>query len=317
MFPTDTDRGSEPGDDYDCEICGLHSKLVLDKGCLWCHSCGIKVQDYDDVDYDRVQLDEAGSMTGRGGPSRQGKRPSGSTIHTGFGKASTGKSWNYYAKMQSRITASEGPSGPKIDALKLIGSFSKTPNHKRLAEELLDIGWPDKGAYSKNSIAEQVPMWRPAHPYGVGSSAATCLHLASGILGIDSKFTDWLDLTLVEVASGNRNSYGFRSLRHMRKILANHHVQYSEACDEEQAILSKANLGSTRFNCISHKIQEDFEILKLQDHNMINHPRHVLAALCHLWAKEYGLKPTKEEIMTIFGVKSSYMSWLPMVKGIE
>ena len=56
-----------PGGEFVCEHCGQSTQAVLHDSMLECGICLVKIQDYDLVDHDRVQLDEDGRMSGRGG----------------------------------------------------------------------------------------------------------------------------------------------------------------------------------------------------------------------------------------------------------
>ena len=165
----------EPGDGYDCKHCGQSTQAILNDSILECGICLVKIQDYDLVDFDRVQLNEDGRMSGRGGSVKLGKRPSRTQIGKSRRKAGNGRAWSYLERVNGG--GDDGPTSSKEEAIRLVERHSATRGHERCALELLDLGWPDGGQTSAHPLAVEEPIWRPGHPHGVGSSAAACLHL--------------------------------------------------------------------------------------------------------------------------------------------
>ena len=295
----------EPGATFDCPQCSVHSKIELYNSMLECSTCKFEIGTYDTVDSDRVSYDENGSLNGRGDAFGKYSQVSGTRMEKGKGLSSR------LIRIQNNLAAADGPSKPKVRSIKLIKTHSTTKAQERIALELLNIGWPNDLASSNISR----PIWQPAHPYGVESSAATCLHLASIELGVDSKFIGWLDKSLPSVPSGNRNSYGFRALKEMKLIL-NNNSSYTNTLNRDnwQAVLSRANLGQTNYGILQPQIVLTWNKLQDSDYNLVNHSRHVLAAITHIVAKQNGIRPCRDEIMSLFSVKQSYLSWIPKVK---
>ena len=89
----------EPGDGYDCKHCGQSTQASLNDSILECGISLVKIQDYDLVDFDRVQLNEDGRMSGRGGSVKLGKRPSRTQIGKSRRKAGNGRSWSYLERV--------------------------------------------------------------------------------------------------------------------------------------------------------------------------------------------------------------------------
>jgi hypothetical protein len=318
QHPTDhKQKQFSPGDTFDCDVCGLKSKVELNETDLECGSCGFILGQYDLVDYDRISYNEDGSMSGRGSGTRLGSRPNGSVIKDKkSGKAGNGKSWAYLSKINSNIAAADGPTRSKLEAIKLIENFATTRSHKQRALELLELGWPDKHSCSVNPRAAESPIWRSAHPYGVGSSAAACLHMALVRMEIDSKLPNWLNLCLPTVKSGNRNSYGFRCLKSLKQIISSTPMRSESFGVNGSTILARANLGETRYRVVISEIRAIWASMKNADYNLVNHARPVMAAICHMIAKEHGLKPSKTEIMRLFDVEAGYVAWIPRIKQI-
>ena len=79
----------EPGDAFLCGHCSQHSQTVLKDSVLECMICLVEVQEYDLVDHDRVQLDQEGRMSGRGGAVKLGQRPSRTVIGDSSGRLET------------------------------------------------------------------------------------------------------------------------------------------------------------------------------------------------------------------------------------
>ena len=301
----------EPGDKFLCRECCQHSEAVLNNSILECKICLYQIQQYDLVDYDRVQLDEEGRMSGRGAPVRLGKRPSRSSMGKFPGKTGNGRTWRYLDKVNNS-GPDDGPTRSKKQTISLIKWRAKTAMHSRCSLELLDIGWPDRRQVNPNPVAIEKPIWRPAHPYGVGSSAAVCLHLAARDIGFDSKFDDWIRLCL-PIELKNAASFGFRSLKRMRMILRVSRRSKTSAAESPRAILLRANLGETIYNKITKKVWEGWLECVQTELNHVNHPRPVLAALCHRIALEKGLPVMPDLIMKRFNVGKSYQNWIPLV----
>ena len=96
----------EPGSGIQCEECGVRSVAVVHLNWLVCETCGLHLQEHDPVDFDRVQLDEEGVMSGRGGRVRRGGKVPGTVI-----EASTGK-WGHLSRVD-RGRGNEGPTRSK------------------------------------------------------------------------------------------------------------------------------------------------------------------------------------------------------------
>ena len=162
--------------------------------------------------HDRVPLDDEGSISGRGPVQRPGGIL-GSVISS-KGDSASSRRWKRLSLIDRR--GGKGPTRSKLQTIELIRKLAATTTHLQIALDLLELGWPDSGS-GGSSIASENPMWRPAHPRGVPSSAAVCLHLAAYELGFDSKLEDWVEICMPDVRKSK--SYGYRCLKRMRAIL--------------------------------------------------------------------------------------------------
>ena len=303
-------KSLEPGDEFVCEHCSQKSQAVLNDSMLECMICLVQIQEYDLVDHDRVQLDEGGRMSGRGAPVRLGQRPSQTRIGSSLGRAGNGRSWGYLDRVNSG-GLDDGPTRSKSEAIRLVKDHSATLEHERCALELLDLGWPDRRQPSPNALAVEEPIWKPAHPHGVGSSAAACLHLAAGEMGFDSKLERWAGLCLPNAK--NPVTFGFRSLKRMRTILWACGRGRVGSRGSAMAILSRANLGETIYGAISDRIWESWLECARMGGNLESHPRQVLAAICHAIALKEGMPVRPGLIQERFDVGRSYQNWIPRV----
>ena len=296
----------EPGKEIQCEECGVRSAAETHLNWLVCGCCGVHLQEHDPVDYDRVQLDEEGRMSGRGGRVRPGDRVSGSVIGSSSGR------WGRLSRID-RGCGNGGPSRAKRECISLIRRHAATEPQRARALDLLDVGWPDLGVTGRRGVdigsrgrGAGAPIWKAAHPRGVGASAAVCLHLASQGMGFDSKFADWVNLCLPNTRGAN--SYGFRALKRMRVILGREGARKSSD-DAAREILARANLGGTICRTISGRIWDEWVQLTRSGGNLQNHPRPVLAALCHVIAEEEGVPIGLDLIMRRFNVGRGYKGW--------
>lgn len=307
-MPTDYNISTKDfslGQKIDCFCCGTKSTVILNGIDLECNECGVILGEYDDNDIERVSYDDTGNLSGRGFGVKVGEQLPGTTMDSGKGISTR------IIRLNSRIAASNGPSAPKLRAMELIKTNAKSDAHKRKALEFLDIGWPSDSDKSN----QHTTIWWPAKPYGVECSAAVCLHLSAQDNGVDSQLKNWVTATLPSVRSGNPMSYAYRSQKKMKEILMRKNRLDYNRSKEWKAVLAKANIGSTEYRDLRGRILDAWYILEQIDSNMLNHPRNVLAALCHLFAKQNGIKPDKEEIMTMFGTTSSYYTWIPRLKS--
>ena len=297
----------EPGDSFDCEQCGQRSKADLNNSVLECGTCGYQIQDYDLVDHDRVPLDEDGRMSGRGASVKLGKRPSRTRIGNPRERARIGKNWRYLDRIDCS-GADGGPTKSKKLAIDLIEQHARTGDHANWALGLLDIGWPDRSQMSPNQLAIEEPIWKSAHPNGVGSAAAACLQLAAEEMGFDSKLERLATLCLP--GTTNPISFGFRSLKRMRIILRSCRRGRPGTGVSAGAILSGANLGGTIYGSIATRIWEVWLECTRTGENLENHARPVLAAICHAVAEDEGLPVRPSLIMELFDVARSYQNWI-------
>ena len=299
-----------PGDDIQCEECGVHSTTVEHRNWRVCGCCGVKVQEYDAVDLDRVQLDAEGRMSGRGGRVKLGAPLPGSVIGSSSGR------WGYLSRID-RSCGNAGPSRSKKECISLILRYAVTDSQRDRALDLLDVGWPNLDGTGKRQAdigsrgrGDNSPIWKASHPRGVGSSAAVCLHLASQGMGFDSKFSDWIDLCMPDTRGAR--TYAYRALKRMRVILGRDGKRKGSG-DAAREILARANLGNTIYAQISNRIRKEWVHIIGSGDNLENHPRPVLAALCHVIAKEEGLKISNRLIMSRFNVGRGYLNWIPRV----
>ncbi len=307
----------EPGDEFVCEHCGQSSQAVLNDSILECMICLVQIQEYDLVDHDRVQLDEEGRMSGRGTLVKLGKRPSRTRIGNSRERARIGKNWRYLDRIDCG-GADGGPTKSKKLAIDLIEQHARTGDHANWALGLLDIGWPDRSQMSPNQLAIEEPIWKSAHPNGVGSAAAACLQLAGEEMGFDSKLERWAKLCLPNAT--NPVSFGFRSLKRMRTILRSCGRGRSGTGVSAGAILSRANLGGTIYRSIAARIWEVWLECTRTGENLESHARPVLAAVCHAVAEDEGLPVRPSLIMELFDVGRSYQNWtskLPLNRSVH
>ena len=208
-----------------------------------------------------------------------------------------------------------------MECISLIRRHAVTEPQRDRALDLLDVGWPDLDGAGRRGVdigsrgrGGDAPIWKAAHPRGVGASASVCLHLASQDMGFDSKFVDWVDLCLPDTRGAN--SYGFRALKRMRVILGRVGVRKSSD-DAAREILARASLGGTIYRGISSRIWDEWTQLTRSGDNLRNHPRPVLAALCHVIAEDEGLPIRLDLIIGCFNVGRGYQTWIQRVGVID
>ena len=308
-------KSLDPEDEFFCEHCSQRSKVVHTDSILECMICRVYIRDDDQVDYDRVPLDEEGRMSGRGARVRLGQRPSRTVIGDSREKAGNGRSWNYLRRIDIGIDDS-GPTRQKKDAVGIIKRHARTIDHRRCSLELLDIGWPDRGRPSRSPLANGGPIWRAAHPHGVGSSAATCLHIAAEEMGFGFSFGYWAELCLPELSGKEAKSFGFRSVKRMRFILRGLRRRGPSASESARAILQRANLSETIYRDLGAGIEEAWLVCTLAEDNLEGHVRGVMAAICHIMAEDGGLPVRPGLIQKCFDVGRSYQNWIGRVRVV-
>jgi len=313
MQASSNSRRLEPGCDIQCTECGVRSTVEVHSSWLVCRSCGVHLQEYESIDFDRVQLDADGRMSGRGGAIRLGNKLPGSVID------SSSRRWRYLSRIDR--SSEGGPSRSKKECISLIQRHAATDSQKDCALGLLDVGWPNldgtgsRGAdIGSRERGAKTPIWKAAHPRGVESSAAVCLHLAAQEIGFDSKLSDWTELCMPNTRG--RQAYAYRALKRMRVILGRESKR-KESGDAAREILARANLGNTIYAQISSLIWDGWAQIIDSGDNLENHPRPVLAALCHLIAKEEGLGISNKLIMSRFNIGRSYIGWLKEIQRIR
>tara|TARA_B100002051_G_scaffold276458_1_gene324672 strand:- start:1217 stop:2161 length:945 start_codon:yes stop_codon:yes gene_type:complete len=300
------DSGLSPGSDYECEICGQSSDLIEHKAALWCDCCGYRVCDYDTVDHDRVQLDEKGGMTGRGHGTRVGARPSGTSIgNAGSAPDDKRRKWNRLRNLDRMGRG--GPTRQKLEAIQLVNSLAPTDAHASMALDLLDLGWPDKGAARALPAAREKPIWQAGHPCGVATSAAACLHLAAMRMGFDSRLSDWIDKCLPGRKYGLK--YGFRAQKRMVAILGEAERAATSADSAADSILSRAELGRTQYGPLTERIWHCWRMNTQCEGSLSSHARPVLAALCEMVARDEGVPVNRELIAERFNVGVGFSRW--------
>lgn len=290
-----------------CEICSQTSTAVSHGSWLECEECGYQLQEYDTVHHDRVPTDEYGMMDGRGPSTSRGKRIRGSVIRGSDASPGSKAKWNRLSRIDKSV-AEFRPSRSKEEAARLIRTLGATQAHVERSLELLDVGWPDASQTKSSDFARENPLWKPAHPHGVGASAAVCLHMSSAELGFDSKFSDWVASCIH--GDPNSESHAFRSLKHMRKILFHQRRDGPTHAEAAESILQRANLPETEYRLIAGDILESWRAIESMGSNISNHPRQVLAALCHIKATEAGLRARPKLIRERFNVGRSYQGWI-------
>ena len=301
-----TERGLLPGSDHRCEVCGQNSALSEHNAALWCDSCGELVCDYDLVDYDRVSLGETGEMEGRGHGTRRGSRPSGTNIG-GMGSVPDDKrrKWNRLRKMDRQGRG--GPTKQKLESIELVKSHASTDAHVSFAIDLLDLGWPDKGASRILPAAKEKPIWAAGHPCGVGSSAAACLHASAVRMGFDSKLSDWVGKCLPRKKYGVK--YAFRSLKRLDVILGEVDRKILTADSAADSILSRAELGRTLYGHLVPRIWHCWKMNTQCEGSLSSHARPVLAALCEMVARDEGVLVDRGVIAERFNVGIGFSRW--------
>ena len=303
----DSGQGLLPGSKYKCDSCGQCSELTEHASALWCGSCGEWVCEYDLVDHDRVYLGPTGQMEGRGHGVRRGRKPSGSSIG-GSGSVSEDqrRKWNRLRYMDRE--GRQGPTRNKVEAIGLLRAFSTTDAHLSMALDLLDLGWPDKGANRVMKAASEKPIWSAGHPCGVGSSAAACLHASAARMGFDSKLSDWVELCLPGKKYGVK--YSFRSLKRLTVILGEAERSLALPDSVAGSILSRAELGRTQYGHLVPRIWESWRFnTHCQDSNLVSHARPVLAAICEMVARDEGVDVDRGLIADRFNVGLGYWRW--------
>ena len=296
-----------------CEICSQTSTAVVHRNWLECQECGCQVQEYDTVQHDRVALDEYGMMSGRGPSTKRGKRTRGSVINGSEASNGSKGKWNRLSRIDNSIGGFR-PSASKEEAARLIRTHGRTPPHIERSLELLDIGWPDASQNGSSEFARENPIWKSAHPHGVGSSAAVCLHLSAAELGFDSKLVDWVSHCIN--AGPKAQSHAFRALKCMRRILFHRGSNRPSNVSDAWAILQRANLGDTEYGGVIDDIWGTWLKVESIGDNSINHPRQVLAAICHVTVTEAGLRLHPSLIRDRFNVGRSYQGWINTIDSM-
>ena len=296
-----------------CEICSQPSTAVNHGSWLECDECGYQLQEYDTSHYDRVPTDEYGMMTGRGPSTRSGKRIRGSVIRGSDASHGSRGKWNRLSRIDRTIEEFR-PSRSKGQAARLIRTLGASQVHIDRSLELLDLGWPDASQTRSSEFARENPLWKPAHPHGVGASAAVCLHLSAAELRFDSKFSNWVSACIH--GDPNANSHAFRSLKHMRRILSVEGRQGTSPVEGAELIFQRANLPEIEYCSIASDVWEAWESIESTGANAINHPRQVLAAICHIKALDAGLKARPRLIRERFNVGRSYQGWIGRVHSL-
>lgn len=82
-----------------------------------------------------------------------------------------------------------------------------------------------------------------------------------------------------------------------------------------RAILSRASLGETIYGGIISRIWEYWELSTAIGDNLENHPRQMLAAICHVVAVEEGIPVRSTLIQNRFNVGRSYQNWISRVSS--
>ena len=292
-----------PGDSFDCHLCSQQAVALLNDAVLECSICLVQIQDYDTTSHDRISLDEDGRMQGRGPGSRGGMIQGSEIRASGTGNQ---RRWRRLASIDR--SGRGDASRSKAESRGIIREKAATPSHARVALDLLDIGWPDRGASSATEEAKENPMWKPAHPRGVPASAAVCLHLSAMEMGFDSRFEEWVEKCMPRVSKSK--SFGYRCLKRMRTILGETRIRRSSMDKEASAILSRANLGETIYSGLAEEIWDEWLEISASGDNAMNHPRPVLAALCEIAAENEGIPIDASLIEKRFNITRSYKAWL-------
>ena len=253
--------------------------------------------------HDRVPIDDEGRISGRGPVQRPGGIQG--SVFSSKGDSASSRRWKRLSLIDRR--GGKGPTRSKLQTIELIRKLAATNTHLQMALNLLELGWPDTGSEISSKASEK-PMWRSAHPRGIPSSAAVCLHLAAVEMGFDSKFEEWVSKCMP--GEKKANSYGYRCLKRMRSILGENRLRRESMDKEARAILSRANLGETVYSGIVEMIWEEWLAISNIGSNAANHPRPVLAALCESMAEVEGIEVITTLIQSRFNVTRSYKQWL-------
>ena len=296
-----------------CEICSQNSTAVSHGSWLECEECGYQLQEYDTIHHDRVPTDEYGMMDGRGPSTSRGKRIRGSVIRGSDASHGSKAKWNRLSRIDKSV-AEFRSSRSKEEAARLIRTLGATQAHVERSLELLDVGWPDASQTRSSDFARENPMWKPAHPHGVGASAAVCLHMSSAELGFDSKFSDWVSSCIH--GDPKAESYAFRSLKHMRRILSVARREAPGSVEIAESILSRANLPETVYAGVFDAVRKSWAEVSALGSNASNHPRQVLAAICHIKAQEAGIRISSKAIRESFNIGRSYQGWIPICRDL-
>ena len=96
----------------------------------------------------------------------------------------------------------------------------------------------------------------------------------------------------------------------MRKILFNQGSDKARNISTAESIFQRASLGETEYGEIMTDIWDSWQRIDSLGANICNHPRQVLAALCHLMADRSPIKIRKGIIMERFNVGRSYQGWV-------
>ena len=303
-------KTTEPGTEIQCKHCSQSTKLVLRDYFLECSSCGTQVQSYQQATPDSISSSMDPERSHHGPGARPGDRSRGSMIDSSGRDsqgARLGRTWTASGRRLARIDrvdeSKRAGSRSRLRAKRLITENTPKGNLRTLSLDLLDFGWPLPGSERPEGFRE---IWRDAHPFGVGASAAACKVMASSMLGVDCRIQPLCSEMIPDADQKTAKRSVFRSLKSLRRGLGTRAIRGESHKREVTSILDMANLGQTRYRDVSadlHRLVS--EVMDSGEFNL-SPPRSILAALLHHLADLNGIRVNQIEITRLMGCSRGY-----------
>ena len=299
-----------PGTEISCEHCSQSTTLVLRDYSLECSSCGTQIQGYNLATPESLSSSMGAESSHHGPGARPRDRSRGSVIDSSGRDSqggSLGRTWassgRRLARMDRMDESKRAGSRSRLRAKRLIVENTPKGNLRTLSLDLLDFGWPLSGSEKPEGFRE---IWRDAHPFGVGASAAACKMMASNMLGIDCRIQPLCSKMIPDSDQKTAKRAVFRSLKSLRKGLGSRAIRGESHKREVLSILDMANLGQTRYRTVSadlHRLVS--EIMDSGEFNL-SPPRSILAALLHHLADLNGISVNQSEMTRLMGCSRGY-----------
>lgn len=284
---------------------------MLHQDTIECSECGAQIGSHLLSNPESIST-SLNPETSHHGPSvRPGERVSGSTFNISDRDANGNPlsgNWKKSGRRLSRVSRNSDckhiGSRQRRRAKQIIIENTQRGGLRTLSLDLLDVGWPEPGS---NESSHTSPIWKAAHPWGVGGSAAACIILASKNLSIDCRISELAKSLIPNAEKRLAKKAIFRALKSLRKVVGNKMIHGNTHRNDVLAIITRANLGETKYRDVATEVTE-VVILALNLGTPLGNPRTLLAALTHYLADSKGIKSRPSEINLLFGCSRGYKS---------